>query len=134
MRTWLYTIAVRVWSRWHESHAREKGDVSIDERAEALPDEAPTPAQKLEVLVLCEDVQAALQQLSSPFRETVVLFYIQNLKYREVAEVLDVSVGTVKSRLHEGLKRLKTVLQEAEEIETQILQGDSQCKPNLNIA
>lgn len=134
VRTWLYTIAVRVWSRWNESQLAQKGDVSLDERAEFLPDEAPTPAQKLEVRVLREDVQSALQQLPSPFRETVALFYIQNLKYREVAEVLDVSIGTVKSRLHEGLKRLRVALNEAEATETRTLQGELECKPNLNIA
>jgi RNA polymerase sigma-70 factor (ECF subfamily) len=134
VRTWLYTIAVRVWWRWKESQQNQKGAVSLDEHAELLPDESLNPAQKLEVRVLREDVQAALRDLPSPFRETVVLFYIQNLKYREVAEVLDVSIGTVKSRLHEGLKQLKVVLQEAEQTETEILQGEIECKPNLKTA
>lgn len=133
VRTWLYTIALRSWIRWKENNAH-KTNAPLDEWAESLPDDAPGPAQKLEVQCLRDDVQSALRDLPSPFRETVVLFYVQNLKYREVAEVLDVSIGTVKSRLHEGLKRLKAVLQEAERVETQILQEDPPCQPNLKIA
>lgn len=81
--------------------------------------------------ILREDVQAALSRMPSPFRETLVLFYIENLKYREVSEVLDVSIGTVKSRLHEGCKRLRADLQRAQDHENQILQGDSPCEANL---
>lgn len=133
LRTWLYTIAFRSWSRWKESDVRYQTGVPLDERAEAVPDEAPTPAQKLEVQCLRDDVQSALRDLPSPFRETVVLFYVQNLKYREVAEVMDVSIGTVKSRLHEGLKRLRAILNEAEAVETRILGENTQCQPNLKI-
>lgn len=132
--TWLYTIALRCWYRWKENNSDQKTNVPLSDWAEFVPDEAPGPAQKMEVQAMREDVQLALSRLPSPFRETVVLFYVQNLKYREVAEVLDVSIGTVKSRLHEGLKRLKTILDEAEAIETQILQGDSPCKPNWKSA
>lgn len=128
IRTWLYTIAARCWYRWKEG---DKPGALTDDGAESVPDEALGPAQKLEIQAMREDVQAALHQLPPPFRETVVLFYVQNLKYREVAEVLDVSLGTVKSRLHEGLKRLKVLLDEAAAVENQILQGDFPCQPNL---
>lgn len=130
VRTWLHTIALRVW--WHWKGAASQGvNVPLDERAEAVPDESPTPAQKLEARILREDVQAALGRMPSPFRETLALFYIQNLKYREVAQVLDVSIGTVKSRLHEGIKRLRADLQRAQDHENQILQGDSSCETPL---
>jgi len=89
------------------------------------------PAQQLEVRMLRENVQAALVRLPSPFRETLVLFYVQNLKYREIAEVLNISLGTVKSRLHEGLKRLKATLQEAETREAEVLKGDLSCEAKL---
>ena len=125
IRTWLYTIAVRCWYRWKENYANCQTYASMDDWAELVADEALGPAQKAEVQAVREDLRFALARLPSPFQETVMLFYMQNLKYREVAEVLDVSLGTVKSRLHEGLKRLKTMLNEAEDIETQILKGDS---------
>lgn len=131
IRTWLYTIAVRCWYRWKEGRAREQTSVSLDEWAESVPDEAGSPAHKLEVEVTREEVQAALGKLPSPFHETVVLFYLQNLKYREVAEVMDVSIGTVKSRLHQGLRRLKATLKESEAAEKLIVQGHSPCAQNL---
>jgi RNA polymerase sigma-70 factor, ECF subfamily len=42
-----------------------------------------------------------------------VLFYLQGLKYREIADALCIPIGTVKSRLHNGLLRLKAALEEA---------------------
>lgn len=134
IRTWLYTISVRAWYRWKEANANHRATIPLGEWAEFVPDESSTPAQKLERQALRDDVQTALMHLPSPLRETIVLFYVQNLKYREVAEVLDVSLGTVKWRIHEGLKRLKVALNEAEEVENQILEGDSSCKPNWKSA
>lgn len=131
VRTWLYTIAVRTWIRWHEQNGQLGAGVPLGDHAELLADEAPSPSQRLEARLLREDVQAALGRVPSPFRETLVLFYIEGLKYREVAEVLDVSIGTVKSRLHEGSKRLRADLQRTQDRETQILGGDSPCEIHL---
>ena len=125
VRTWLYTIAVRCWYRWKENNANPYTNVPLDDWAESVPDEALGPAQKLEVQTMRAQLQDTLARLPSPYRETVLLFYVQNLKYREIAEVLDISLRTVKSRLHEGLKRLKEMLNEAECAEAQILKGDS---------
>ena len=58
-----------------------------------------------------DDVQEALLQLSPKLRTVVVLRYIEDLSYEEVADVLSCSVGTVKSRLnraHEALEKLLT--------------------------
>ena len=124
LRTWLYTIALRCWCRWSQNNTRSASG-PLDSYAEAVPDQAPGPAQKLELQATRQNVRDALSRLPSPFHEAVVLFYVQNLKYREVAEVLGVPLGTVKSRLHEGLKRLKVMMAEAEAAEAQILQGDT---------
>lgn len=131
VRTWLYSIAVRVWYRWLENSANQQNCVPLDEGIESLPDDALNPAQRLEAQTLREDAQTALQGLPAPYRETLVLFYMQNLKCREVSEVLEVPLGTVKSRLHEGLKRLKTALDKAEAVEAEILKGERQCEAEL---
>lgn len=51
-----------------------------------------------------------IQRLSPPLRATVILRYCQELSYREVAEVLEIPLGTVKWRLHEALKTLRKAL------------------------
>lgn len=56
------------------------------------------------------EVDAALQQLSDSMRDVVVLRFTEDLSYQEIAEVLDLPVGTVKSRLFTGLKKLRALL------------------------
>lgn len=56
------------------------------------------------------DVQEALDKLSEPLRSAVVLSVFQGLSYQEIAEVLGVPLGTVKSRIHAGMKRLREEL------------------------
>jgi RNA polymerase sigma-70 factor (ECF subfamily) len=58
-----------------------------------------------------ESLHWALQRLPPPDRETVVLFYLRELDLRQVADVLDVPVGTVKSRLHRGRRTLRRELE-----------------------
>ncbi len=55
----------------------------------------------------CEQVRAAVARLPELLRQVVILVYYQGLKYREVADILDVPVGTVKSRLHTALLKLQ---------------------------
>jgi RNA polymerase sigma-70 factor (ECF subfamily) len=57
-----------------------------------------------------ELLQAALQQLSPEIRETVILRDLQELEYREIAQVLNVPEGTVKSRLNRGRAELARIL------------------------
>ena len=57
-----------------------------------------------------EDVRWALAQLSEPLRDVVELGVFQDLPYAEVAEILAIPVGTVKSRMSNALKKLKEVL------------------------
>ena len=59
-----------------------------------------------------EDVRWALAKLSDPLREVVELGVMQDLPYAEVAEILGIPVGTVKSRMSNALKRLKEVFDE----------------------
>lgn len=122
VRTWLYAIAMRVWYRWkNQSTHSLHHDAPLEAWAEILPDLALGPAQMLEKHSLNQDVQKALHHLPAIYRETLVLFYVQGLKYREIAETLEISLGTVKSRIHEGVKQLRAALLET-------LEGDFECE------
>jgi RNA polymerase sigma-70 factor, ECF subfamily len=116
LRTWIYTIAVRVWRRWHDrrSHA---DTVPLDEVAGTLTDSARGPAELAELHLLQQAVQEALCRLPAQYRETLVLFYVQGLKYHEIAGALGIPIGTVKSRLHGGLLRLRAALEPVPETE-----------------
>lgn len=74
---------------------------------------SPAPDQTLASYGLSDDVQAALMKLPYDFRESVVLCDVVGLSYVEVAGVVDVPVGTVRSRIHRGRKLLRKILPEA---------------------
>jgi RNA polymerase sigma-70 factor (ECF subfamily) len=59
-----------------------------------------------------EEVMAAVEALPREFREAVVLGDIEGLSYNEIAEVLDVPIGTVKSRLYRGRRQLARALRD----------------------
>ncbi|HEX8237845.1 MAG TPA: sigma-70 family RNA polymerase sigma factor [Abditibacteriaceae bacterium] len=127
LRTWLYTIGVRVWHRWKNSNDEPARENAPPENwAESLTDYSPGPAQLLETQATQQEVQTALQQLPAAYREAIVLFYIQGLKYREVALALDVPLGTVKSRLHQGLQRMRALMMENTESDLQ--EGGTPCE------
>lgn len=79
----------------------------ILESSEATPESALTQAENARL------VRAALEQLPESLSVVVHLVYYQGLKYREVAEALELPVGTVKSRLHAAIAKLTGVWQEA---------------------
>lgn len=71
---------------------------------------APPPDQVLAASGLSEDVQSALLELPYDFREAVVLSDVVGLSYQEIAETVEVPVGTIRSRIHRGRKALRRVL------------------------
>jgi RNA polymerase sigma factor (sigma-70 family) len=107
--TWLCAIAIRVWRR-SLNRERQAAGVPLEEFADSLPDPAPGPGEQYELHARQEEVQRALHRLPADYREALVLFYMQGLKYREIAELLGIPLGTVKSRLHGGLQRLRAAL------------------------
>lgn len=99
---WLRTVMVRDnISRWRRHRGRER-------LTDTLSD-APGPEQARPD----EDLMAALAQLAPRQRAVVVLRYYEQLTERETAEVLGVSVGTVKSQHHDALRRLRALVPDA---------------------
>jgi RNA polymerase sigma-70 factor, ECF subfamily len=101
LKTWLYRIAIREalnHRRWFKRHLQK--NISID----AEPEEGQAPIEIQDV------VQQALRQVPDVFRGAVILRDLEGLSYEEVAEVLECSVGTVKSRILRGRRALKELL------------------------
>jgi RNA polymerase sigma-70 factor (ECF subfamily) len=117
LKTWLYRIAVREalnHRRWLWRHHRKQA--SID--AEPVPgralmeieDESRTPFEEAASHEVQHAVQQALRGVPEVFRSAVILRDLEGMAYEEVAEVLDVSVGTVKSRILRGRRLLRDIL------------------------
>ena len=78
-----------------------------------LETHGPGPLEQAEGEERRESIRASVDQLPDLFRQVVVLAYYQGLKYREIADVLDIPVGTVKSRLHAALAKLQEAWNES---------------------
>ncbi len=124
LRTWLYRIAVnqarnrwRWWRRRRREATFSLDDTGAEGRAGAslgarIPDDAaPDPEQNALARERESVLLAALGTLSRNYREVVVLRDIEGLSYEEVAAALDISVGTVKSRLSRGRNELRRRLE-----------------------
>ena len=118
MKTWLYRIAIREalnHKRWFKRHLQK--NVSIDAEPEEghacieIEDLGATPFEQLASREIQIAVQHALQEVADVFRTAVILRDLEGLSYEEVAEVLECSVGTVKSRILRGRRALRQVLE-----------------------
>lgn len=116
LKTWLYRIAVREalnHRRWTWRHLRQQiflDDVESNSIFE-LEDVSPSPFDTLASLELQQVVQQALNGVAESFRTAVILRDLEGMSYEEVAEVLGVSVGTVKSRILRGRRALREILE-----------------------
>ena len=116
VRPWLYTIATNQAIDALRKAGRHQ-PVSLDAQARGPQEQGGTyasliegrdmdPLEHLEVAERRQWVRETLESLPEHLRCVVILAYYQGLKYREIAEVVRVPVGTVKSRLHAALARL----------------------------
>jgi RNA polymerase sigma-70 factor, ECF subfamily len=118
VRPWLYTIATNQAIDALRRNGRHQA-VSLDEpRADAgegelarlmemLQSRGPSPVESASATERREQVRAGVERLPDFLRQVLILAYYQGLKYREIADVLDIPVGTVKSRLHAALVKLQ---------------------------
>ena len=112
--TWLYRLASNacVDLLRRESRHRTAAGPSLDDEELNLdvPDAAPTPQEAAERRALREEIERGLAALSPEHREVLVLRELHQLSYDEIAETLDLDVGTVKSRISRGRKQLRKFL------------------------
>lgn len=129
LKTWIYRIAIHEASnqrRWWFRHKRR--EYSIESRTDPQADEGlrlqdtlvdknDSPFDHVVHEEVRAVVEAELKQVQEPYRTTLVLRDIEGLSYEEIAQVLEVSLGTVKSRLIRGREALrKRLLPYAQEV------------------
>lgn len=112
--TWLFRIAVNLVFSGRRQVQRRKPTVTLDDidapRGPRIAADDDDPATSMERAEQQAQVAAALGALDETFRIVVVLKDIEGLDYHEIAQVLSVPVGTVKSRIHRGRMQLKELL------------------------
>ncbi len=125
LKTWLYRIALHEASnqrRWWFRHKRretsiepglnwEEGEGSVLGLKDTLVDSAPSPFEDAAHEEVRAKVEQELHCVPEPYRTVVILRDIEDLAYDEIAEVLQISLGTVKSRLIRGRIALRERLE-----------------------
>jgi RNA polymerase sigma-70 factor (ECF subfamily) len=120
LKTWLYRIAInQARNRWRWWRRRRR-DLTVSLDAEDGQREQPlsaslravgaNPEQETLARERETSLRAALHSLSRSYREAVVLRDVEGLSYEEIAAALEISVGTVKSRLSRGRLELRRIL------------------------
>jgi RNA polymerase sigma factor (sigma-70 family) len=104
--TWIFAIAYRVALKARSRHDEPVEDPQAGSRAS--PEAGPE--QDLGARQIQEILSSALGQLSAEHRAVVDLTYFHEAGYREIAEILDCPVGTVKTRMHHARRHLKGML------------------------
>ena len=97
--SWLYRIMRNLWIDTVRSRARKEKMEAPAEEAEAIGDD---PRDGMDASIDLKRVMAAMQRLPEEQREVVALILIEGFGYREAAEMLDLPIGTVSSRLVRG--------------------------------
>src|SRR6202453_490896 len=120
LKTWIYRIALheaanrkRWWFR-HKAHetsiepAESEAMITSDEAMQsALTDHHDSPFDSAAQHELQRRVDAELRRVAEPYRTTLILRDLEEMSYEEIAEVLQISLGTVKSRITRGRQALK---------------------------
>jgi RNA polymerase sigma-70 factor (ECF subfamily) len=111
LKAWLFTILQNTFRNYRRDRGREPVDVD-SETVEQAPVRAstPDPEQRLLAQSLDADLREALDALPLAFREAVWLRDVEDLAYAEIAQVLDVPIGTVMSRISRGRRLLQEAL------------------------
>jgi RNA polymerase sigma-70 factor (ECF subfamily) len=124
VRPWLYTIATNQAIDALRRNGRhqalsldqgrdEKADGDVHSLLEALESRGPGPSDLAHSQETRERIRASVDRLPDFLRQVLLLAYYQGLKYREIADILGIPVGTVKSRLHAALVKLQEVWAES---------------------
>lgn len=105
VKSWLFTTLYREFLQLQRKEVRFAHE-ELDEAAAELPQVDAEAAHQLEA----RDVVQLLERLEAPFQAPVALFYLEDYPYREIATILGIPLGTVKSRIARGIAQLQALV------------------------
>ena len=116
LRAWLFKILTNAFINEYRKRSRQPRSTSLDDVEDyylythlldsGIQPSASPPEEEVLASITDDDVVRALEALSEEFREVVLLADVEGFSYREIAEIMDIPVGTVMSRLHRARRRL----------------------------
>ncbi len=120
LRAWLFKIMTNAFINEYRKRTRQPRNTSLDDVEEyyvyahlidsGIQPESRGPEEEVLAGITDDNVVAALESLSDDFRQVVLLADVEGFAYREIADILDIPIGTVMSRLHRARRRLQRLL------------------------
>jgi RNA polymerase sigma factor (sigma-70 family) len=107
---WLHRITTNLFLDQARRKQRIRFDALPEDFSDRLPGLLPTPDSEYVRDLFDADIESALAELSPEYRAAVVLCDVEGLSYEEIAQVLGVKIGTVRSRIHRGRSMLRKAL------------------------
>ncbi|MCK4657881.1 MAG: RNA polymerase sigma factor [Phycisphaerae bacterium] len=125
LKPWLFTIAANKARDYLRRRTRRREvplDAPVDGDSDSdglrffalMADQGPTPLETLQEAEKGAIVRKTVDQLPAPLREVLVLAYFHHFPYKEMAEILDIPLGTVKSRLHSAVSQFGKLFREGQ--------------------
>jgi len=111
--TWIFSIAYHACCD-RLSHQKRLSNEELPERA----DPAPGPAQVAQAGDDAQRLRAAIDALPQKYRAVIALYHLQGKQYQEIAQILDLPVGTVKTHLFRAKEQLRRLLSDGAEMST----------------
>jgi RNA polymerase sigma-70 factor (ECF subfamily) len=105
LKPWIYRTARN--TALNHIRANRRYRAAVEEYAELSPE----PEEAQSAFDNAEEVHWALDQLELAYREALTLYFLEQMPVRDMAEVLELPEGTVKSRLHHGRRKLRSILE-----------------------
>ena len=105
-KAWMFHIARNARFDYYRSH---KAEEILEDDADAFRSSSPLPGQQLEDRQQALLLECALFKLSPEKREVLILSRYQDMKYEQIAELMNCEVGTVKTRVHRALNELRDI-------------------------
>jgi RNA polymerase sigma-70 factor, ECF subfamily len=106
IKTWLFTTLYRAFLTSKRRQYRFRHSELEDEVTENLPADSPEPSAQADV---CH-VLPALAKVDKSYQAAIALYYLEDCSYKEIAAILEVPIGTVKSRIARGITQLREIL------------------------
>ena len=109
-RSWLLSIVRNTAYTWLEKNRRHEIGTMSDEAIEFVQDAAPNPEALLLQETGHQEIMEAIAELAVEFREAIILRELEEMSYKEIADVMNVPLGTVMSRLARARRQLQESL------------------------
>ena len=115
--TWLYRIVINTCKDELRKQKNEQNNYSLnneDNYIDAIEDESYEPLKNAENEELGKNLHKAIEQLDVNYKDVIILCDMKDYSYQEISDILEVPLGTVRSRISRGRKKLRKIINEME--------------------